>query len=45
MTDDEQLAAMFTAWVRDIDSEPLREFETAVLRGEHTPSHDLTTKG
>lgn len=42
MTGAEQLTAMLTAWVRDIDSEPLREFEAAVLRGEHTPSHDLT---
>lgn len=40
---DELLGAMFTAWRRDIDSEPLRPFEAAVLAGERTSGEELSS--
>lgn len=41
---DELLVAMFAAWREDIDAEPLRPFEPAVLRGEHTPARELADR-
>jgi hypothetical protein len=40
----ELLAAMLTAWRRDIDAEPLRQFEPDLLRGEHAAGHDLAQR-
>lgn len=41
---DELLAAMLTAWVRDIDAEPLRPFEPDLVRGEHAAGHELSNR-
>lgn len=43
MTPDETLAAMLTAWREDIDSVPFPDFDAAVLRGERSPGHDLSS--
>jgi len=40
---DELLAAMFAAWVRDIESEPLADIEAAAMRGDHAPGHELAS--
>lgn len=40
---DELLAAMFAAWRADIDSEPLRTFEDAVQRREHSTGQELSS--
>jgi hypothetical protein len=38
---DARLGDLFTAWVRDIDSEPVADLAAAALRSDHTPTHDL----
>lgn len=43
MTADETLAAMLAAWRAEIDAVPFPEFEAAVLRGERSPGHDLSS--
>jgi len=40
---DELLAAMLSAWRRDIDAEPVRPFEPDVLRGDHSAGQELST--
>ena len=39
---DELLGAMFTAWRRDIESEPVPDIVDAVMRGDHAPGQELS---
>ncbi|WP_338059666.1 anti-sigma-D factor RsdA [Amycolatopsis vancoresmycina] len=41
---DQLLSAMLAAWRRDIDSQPVRDFERQLLRGEHSAGHELSNR-